>query len=107
MKGLKDIIGTKYIPQIDFEYLSLKYRNTEANFEEERDRVFYKFFYKDFEKLEEHRLIDKIDGLTPQDLDELRKNLANKENPLAFKIPQKFIDFYKDIKNIFIDGRQE
>lgn len=64
VKALKSTVGTKHLMELDFEYLSQKYRNMSESLEEDRQKVYYKFFYKDFEVLEERRLSEKIYGLS-------------------------------------------
>ena len=90
---------------IDARYLGLKYptakRNTTA---EERARVFYRFFYKDYQELEERGLGDKIVGLgsatVPQAITEATKN------PFEYQIPQKFLDFYDELRR-WLENRQK
>ena len=95
------ILGIESQELIDFEYLSLKYRRMEANLPEERDRVWYKAFYNDYEYLDCNGLSGSINGL-----DDLQEDVpaastvvaGGVENPFRFDIPQKFLDFYMMIE---------
>ena len=60
---------------------------------EERDRVFYRFFYTDYQGLEERGVGDKMDGL------DLQQKADEKKKPTEFQIPQKFLDFYMELEN--------
>ena len=62
-EAIKIKIGSRSQLDVDTEFLSLKYRSRAAGTAEEFDRVYYKFFYKDYEDLENDGLGDKIDGL--------------------------------------------
>ena len=82
---------------IDSRYLALKYlppkRNTTA---EARNHVYYKFFYKDYQDLEEHGVSGKIDGL---DISSQPKVISEEtKNPFEVKIPQKFLEFYEELR---------
>ena len=46
----------------------MKYRQLDADSEEERGRVIYKFFYKDFEDLDGKGLASKIYGLSETEI---------------------------------------
>lgn len=104
--AIKTIIGaTSGTWSVDARYLALKYptakRNTTA---EERARVYYRFFYKDYQELEERGLSGKIVGLDsasqPQVITEATKN------PFEYQIPQKFLDFYDGLRR-WLESRQK
>lgn len=97
------ILGIESQDLIDFEYLSLKYRRMEANLPEERDRVWYKAFYNDYEYLDCNGLSGSIyglDGLQEQGNMPATSTVVagGVENPFRFDIPQKFLRFYMMIE---------
>ena len=60
------ILGIKPENLIDLEYLSMKYRRLDSDSREERDQVWYKAFYNDYEYLETNGLSASIYGLHDQ-----------------------------------------
>ena len=61
---IQNLIGPSQVKDVDLEFLSLKYRKNESYLSlEERNRVYYKAFYNDYEYLEINGLSKKIFGV--------------------------------------------
>jgi len=94
-------LGVRSQLAIDFEFLSLKYRHLDSPTYVEREQVWYKMFYNDYEYLDNYGLGSKIFGLAKDladDINEPNQTTSGSENPFKFIIPQKFIDFYLNIE---------
>ena len=72
--------GPSQVKDVDLEFLSLKYRKNESYLSlEERNRVYYKAFYNDYEYLEINWLSKKIFGVQ-RDMSEA---IGTGENPFS------------------------
>lgn len=95
--AIKNIAGgASGVSSIDARYLALKYLTAKRHSTAaERDQVFYSFFYKDYQELEERGVSSKIDGLEQAS----RSQAISEEtkNPFEYQIPQKFLDFYEEL----------
>ena len=63
VEALIKLLGEDLLSRIELEYLSMKYRQMDNENEEERDQVYYEYFYKDFLHMDENGLTEMINGI--------------------------------------------
>lgn len=99
--AVTSVLGIRSQKPIDFEYLSLKYRHMDADTREERQQVWYKAFYNDYDYLDCNGLSGSIHGLNMlvnEEMESTKASSTGGENPFKFEIPQKFLTFYMKIE---------
>lgn len=88
--AITSVLGIRSQLPIDFEFLSLKYRHIDADTAEEREQVWYKAFYNDYDYLDCNGLSGSVHGLNMlenEDTASTQASLTGGENPFKFEIP--------------------
>lgn len=101
VESILEITSGHLVRRIDCEFLALKYSNMRGD---GFGRVRYRFFYNDYNQLEEEGLGEKLYGLRTEDFAKKKEEMAS--NSMIVRIPQKFIDFYEKIEMWVVKNRK-
>lgn len=101
-------LGIRTQRPIDFEFLSLKYRDPDQFDPESFDYVYYKMFYDDYDKMESEGLGSKIWGLQKDIMGDHDSSTSKmEEDPFKIIIDEKFIRFYNSLRDKLLDTRRD